>query len=319
MSITLNWTNKNTNVTNFKVYRGATRDTLALLTTLPSSASSYVDATAANNTFYYYQVNVIIGAADEVPGAITGHASVPDTGPGPTTLQAGDMEWGYFGFILATDFVTDTVYKALSTTGTSYATAVTRYMKMAYKGKILFVPTVPMRNMTTSPSAFAKALYNEGLWLGTGDSTLPHPGVGVGSAGVPQTKRVTAGSYEFIVRAPKGNETIDQAANAVTNPFGNIITAREPVCSEASLLASLNTSWLPFPAAMASGFQLPKVGGQDGLVTPYNGVYLTQHYRDNTTAVLMNGNNATPTCITTAAAGTSAVYYFVPVLELVAP
>ncbi|QXO10072.1 hypothetical protein pEaSNUABM37_00111 [Erwinia phage pEa_SNUABM_37] len=320
MAITLNWANKNANVTNFKVYRGTTKSNLVLLTTLSSSATSYTDNTAQNNTLYYYQVNVVLGASDEVPGAITPHTAFTDTGPGPQTLLAGTMEWGYFGQLTPAEFIPDAQYKALSTTGTAYGTAITLWCKFAYKGKILFVADNPCRNQTIAPYTFAKSLYNEGVYLGTGDSSLPHSLLGVGAAAVPQTKRTTAGSYEFIVRAMKANETTLPSANGLYNS-ATPPNQRESVFSEATLIASGSSAWASTAAYVAQGLMPTKLVGSGALLGVYqNSWHITQHFTSASNYALMMVNNGTATTsVTGMAYGTSIACVFLPVLELVTP
>ena len=78
MAITLNWSNRNTGVTNFKVYRGTSPTNLALLTTLANTATSYVDSSASNNVLYYYRINAVLSASDEIPGTVSyTHLTLP--------------------------------------------------------------------------------------------------------------------------------------------------------------------------------------------------------------------------------------------------
>lgn len=319
MSITLNWTNKNPNTTNFKVYRGTSKTALSLLTTLASSATTYTDNTAVNNTLYYYQVNVVLGGLDEIPGAIVPHAAVTDTGPGPTTLIAGSMEWGFFGTIPVAEFISDSAYKALSAVGNAYSTAITSWYKFAYKGKILFVASDPARTQTVAPYMFAKAIYNEGAYLGTGDSSLPH--TLVGASAVPQTKRATFGSYEFIVRAMKANETTPANANGITNSY-NPPVSREPIFSEANLIASGSSNWAVVASYLAAGLMPPKLIGSGGLIGPYqNSYFITQHFNNASSyyALMMVNNNTSTTSVSTYAYQTSIACVFLPILELVTP
>lgn len=314
MPITLNWTNRNTNVTNYKVYRGTTKANMAVITTLPSSAITYTDNDAVKNTLYYYQVNVIIGALDEVPGSIIPHAWIPDAGPGPSTLVSGTYEWGYFGTLLPADFITDPIYKALSTTGTAYSTAITKWHKFAYKGKVLYVADNSCRSQTVAPSTFARSLYMEGAYLGTGDSSLPYSSVG--ATATPQTKRTTFDVYEFIVRAPKGNETT--APNVVANYNSTFaLNVPESLFSEANLIACGSSAWIPPIIAVTGSLLPPKVFS--GILGVYqNGWHITQHFAASY-ALMMVNNGSYATAIVGQATNTAVSCHFLPVLELVYP
>lgn len=314
MSITLNWTNRNANVTNYKVYRGTTKANMEVITTLPSSAVTYTDNDAVKNTLYYYQVNVVIGALDEVPGSIVPYAWIPDTGPGPMTLAAGTYEWGFFGTLLPTDFITDSVYKALSTTGTAFSTAITNWYKFAYKGKILYIADNPCRNQSVAPTTFAKALYTEGVYLGTGDSSLPYSSIG--ATATPQTKRTTFDVYEFIVRAPKGNETTPPNVAGVYNSSA-LLTVPESLFSEANLIASGSTAWRPPASAITDSLIPPKVF--NGILGIYqNGWHITQHF-NSSSAIMLANNGGHAFSLVGNAANSSIACYYLPVLELVYP
>lgn len=313
MSITLNWINKNTGVTNFKVYRGTSRDNLSLLTTLASTALSYVDTAASNNVLYYYQINAVLSASEEIPGSIVPYVSITDTGPGPQTLARGTMEFGYFGTLAVADFISSADMQAAFPVGTAYSTAVSSWFKMACNGKVLFIPNMPARSITQSLVNTLNALYSAGCMLGTGDATVPHASVTAGSTPVVQNKKLTFGAYEFYARIPKASQSVDIRTNVVIS--GNV--ARDLSFSEASLMASLNTGWIPNPASIVAGLMPPQPhSGVSGLILS-TGTILSQHATASNIVAVINTGGAVSTCAYATPASNSVLTYIYGILELI--
>lgn len=314
MAITLNWGNKNPNTTNIKIYRGTTYNGLTLLTTLASSAVTYVDATAVNNKLYYYQVNVVIGGADEIPGAILPMARYLDTGPGPQALMTGDMEWGYFGQLPVASFVSATDLNTVFNVGTVH-TAPTIWYKLACQGKVIFVPNTTVRYLNgSSPSSGLNAAYAAGLLYGTGDNGKPHASLTAGATPVLQNKKIVNGSYEFYVRLPKGAATnaTDVNTEISSNSYGY-----ESVFSEASLISSLNGAYQPMPALLASRKMPPKVFGFNSSNALAAQTFLTQHWATNAMVLTATNSNSQSICLTGLTAGSSSSAILLPVLELI--
>lgn len=314
MAITLNWTNKNPGTSNIKIYRGNSYNSLTLLTTLASSVSSYVDATAVNNKLYYYQVNVVIGGADEIPGAILPMARYLDTGPGPQALAAGDMEWGYFGQLPVASFVSATDLNTVFNVGTVH-TAPTIWYKLACQGKVIFVPNTTPRYLNgTSPLTGLNAAYAAGLLYGTGDNGKPHASLTAGATPVLQNKKIVNGSYEFYVRLPKGAAT---NATDVNSELSSGSYGYEPVYSEASLIASINGAFQPNPALMVSRKLPPKVFGYNASNAVAAQTFLTQHWSSNAMVITATTSNSPGLCLAGLTSGSSSSAILLPVLELI--
>lgn len=316
MAITLNWVNKNTGTTNIKIYRGSSPSNLTLLITLPSSATTHTDSTAANNTLYYYRVNVVINALDEIPGGVIPYCKINDTGPGPKTLMTGDMEWGYFGSLTPAEFVTDADLKAAVAVGTANSTALTAWHKFACQGKIIFVPNVYTRYFSSlTPLAALNTLYASGLLYGTGDNGKPHANLTGASTKVLQNKKINAGAYEFYLRAPKGNASTPTDVNAVYANGG--VPYYESSYSEISLMACLLSTWLPLPLTIANKTTPPKLYGNSSSASiSIQGNTLTQHWYG--TGMALTGLAGTPlTCLTVSNTANNSTTYYHAVLELI--
>lgn len=156
MAILLSWKNSNTTEVTIKIYRSTSPlDTSALpaaLVTLPGDARTYTDETATGNVNYYYVVEATNGTIRifaKSPSII----NVKSRGPGPSILQQGDYDCGYFGEVLASELpiVTDAF-----NINPSYITAVRmlpqKFHKFAWKGRILYLGEFSI-GQTSSPTA----------------------------------------------------------------------------------------------------------------------------------------------------------------------
>lgn len=143
MAILLSWKNSNTTEVTIKIYRSTSPlDTSALpaaLVTLPGDARTYTDETATGNVNYYYVVEATNGTTRifaKSPSII----NVKSRGPGPSILQQGDYDCGYFGEIAANELPIVTDAFGINP---SYVTALRmlpqKYHKFAWKGRILYV------------------------------------------------------------------------------------------------------------------------------------------------------------------------------------
>lgn len=203
MDITLSWSNYNAGAEDgVRVYRD-TSPILdgalpAPLTTLATGANSYVDSTVVRGTQYYYRFGIFKGS-DEVltkNKAIVAVAAA-DTGPGPQSIAIGDWDLGIFGLTKATDFTT---YANLAsnlgiTTGATMAER--DWLKMAYKGKVLFIA----RNGARSTIPY-RDIYLAGAVYGTNDNGLMVP---LSTAATNQYRPLTIGGvYTLIPRILKG-------------------------------------------------------------------------------------------------------------------
>lgn len=66
--------------------------------------------------------------------------------PGPTDIAVGDEQLGYYGLVLATDFITGTsLASAVTLTAGTAINSTVDWFKFAYKGKTLYIPQKPLR------------------------------------------------------------------------------------------------------------------------------------------------------------------------------
>jgi hypothetical protein len=208
MDITINFDNYNAGVDDgVKVYRSdsaiLSASLPAPLATLPSGATQYIDTTAVRGSKYYYRFGVVKGADEVLSKNYVVLAVAPaDTGPGPQTLQAGDWDLGLFGYCTSANFFS---YGGLAAAlGVTVGTASTDYgwLKMAFKGKVIFIPRSALRY-----SVSYNDLYLAGVVFGTNDNG---PVVPTGMTPTNQYKIQNLNGFSFVPRMMKG--TADGAA-----------------------------------------------------------------------------------------------------------
>ncbi|WP_311948952.1 hypothetical protein [Halomonas piscis] len=116
-------------------------------------------------------------------------------GPGPQTLQAGDMSSGYFGEVSAAEFYAgDRLALELGVTEGVLQNSDAGWMKLASKGKVLFIPKQSFMH-----SVSWDHLYARGIVYGTNDE-------GKNPRGTPTNQFTTVehGGNRFIVRLMTG-------------------------------------------------------------------------------------------------------------------
>lgn len=209
MNITFNFSNPNEQSDGIHVYRSLTEilsDALpAPLATLPPDATTFTDTTAVQGTLYHYRIGVFADT-DEALGYDFVLKGSPDSanGPGPQKLIAGDWNLGLFGQIRSTDFVT---YASLGTfLGITAGTAGIDmdWIKVAYKGKVLFIPLGVTRYAVPYST-----VYSAGGVYGTNDDGLVIP---AGALATNQYRPFNIGSWTLFPRIMKG------CADGVTIP-----------------------------------------------------------------------------------------------------
>jgi len=200
MRIKLKWTNRNTRPVQTKIYRTETivanNQLGEPLVTLEDGVLEWLDTTAVYGKTYYYVFGVV-GGPNELYSTPLKIDAVYSTGPGPTTLQNGDQQLGYFGQVAALDFLTCSELQTLC----GYPQQAMNYPmtiwdKWYRNGKILFVP----RYLCGDAGGW-QYLYSQGLVFGTDDEGAWRPS---GVAPVNQMKIIEKGFNRFIVRLPTG-------------------------------------------------------------------------------------------------------------------
>lgn len=200
MNITLNWENLNDSEDGFAIYRSDTtfdsNNKPQPLATLPARATSYTDSTVELNKLYYYRIGTIKGSEEALSRLII-EATVPNTGPGPSTLATGNWEYGFFGLVSGAQLIDNESLSSAVNFLTGALIPNGDWIKVAYKGKVLFISKYGARKAVSWDS-----LYTKGLVHGREDGGMFLPTFYVNdvSKQVPQNKRITISGNEFKVR-----------------------------------------------------------------------------------------------------------------------
>lgn len=207
MSLLLKWTNRNTQPVITVIYRS---DTAFDSTTLPAPAvtlsnqeTQWLDPTAVVGQSYYYMwATYDMGRTAVEYSAPTLIQALPRRGAGPNQLAMGNEDRGYYGSIASTDMPS---YAAIMLQGNAGPTPpaalnpTATWRKIAYKGKVLFVPSLP------SCTATFWLMLQLGFAYGNTDltklptSTIPHDGT------YPQNKRIVFNGDTYLIRLMRGN------------------------------------------------------------------------------------------------------------------
>ncbi|ANZ48998.1 putative virion structural protein [Erwinia phage Derbicus] len=196
MALKLKWKNPNKGATTIDIYRGNTAqvDTTTPLVTLSNGETEWVDTGALFGKTYYYvwAVNTTNDRVVSRPQKI----EVSDRrGPGSNLLLQGNESYGYYGAVLAADFInSNTILSALKSLSSIPSTLVyPTWHKFTRNGNILFVPDQGFGDVAWN------ALYTAGAVYGTNDN---------GPEGTPQNVNQLC-TFElngdlFKIRVPKG-------------------------------------------------------------------------------------------------------------------
>lgn len=304
MAIILSWSNRGQAVTAVNIYRSGRRsESPTLLAELNTAVESYTDDTSSRNTIYYYQVGLVIGGS-EVKGAVIPAAEVSDPGPGPQTLISGTWEWGYFGKLTPDEFFTSATLRTLCPlVWSAYGTAISYWRKYALRGKVIYLPDVPIYQFTATAQSAITYLYNAGLLYGNGRSDKP-PLISSGLT-VLQNKKATLNGYEFYIRAPYGAASIDPITGMLSDRFTDYYQ------SEGMLLVMDIGNWKTSPINMLPTQFLPRISPQEAMPPAID--IITQHLYSSATVVKFprTGNDVS-------VFSSSQIIGYLPVLELIA-
>jgi hypothetical protein len=114
---------------------------------------------------------------------------------GPTALKAGDAQLGYYGTLTSSAMLG--TLDAAALIGLTVGTPInptTDWLKFAYKGKILFVPKMPLRRDVTWNDIYAAGAVYGVAGVGNFPATPT----------VTQNRTITIGGNKFLVRLFKG-------------------------------------------------------------------------------------------------------------------
>lgn len=213
MRIKLKWTNRNNRPVQTKIYRTETivaNDQLGSpLVTLDGAILEWIDTTVVYGKTYYYVFGVV-GGPSELFSTPLKIDAIYSTGPGPTKLQSGDQQLGYFGVLSAIEFLTASELQILAGyPQMTMSLPMTIWDKWYRNGKVLFIP----RYICGSAWSWS-SLYLAGLVFGTDDDGPWRPD---GVAATNQMKIITKGFNRFIVRLPTGADDRNNPARFVAD------------------------------------------------------------------------------------------------------
>lgn len=219
MTIKLDWAGGSTDIDGYYVYRSETpMDPLnppTPIATLAKTVKTWTDVNTPRGKLYYYRVSAYKGT--EV--AITFErvlAYVPYTGPGEPNLVVGDWEAGYFGEIQINELISPAaLVNTVDATIITVDKIPTRWFKMAYQGKVIYMPDAPFGLCNW------QALYKSGLVYGDLDPNLIPAYVKSQLGTVAQNKRIVIGEDEFIVRLPRSRKDPTSTVGTTLERGGN--------------------------------------------------------------------------------------------------
>lgn len=213
MALKLVWDNPNVVATNIAIYRGDapldfSTGTPTPLTVLSNGEKSWIDDTAQVGRTYYY----VLGARtanDEVRSGNQKILVADNRGVGPSVLQYGDDNLGYFGSVLNADFVNYTHIAAAAATPITATTWNPTWHKFIRNGKIIYVPDSYIPFFTTW-----QLIYQAGFVFGI-DAVAP-PGHSVtGLTPTNQLRVIEFKGQRYKIRLMRG---WDDAPIADFNP-----------------------------------------------------------------------------------------------------
>lgn len=301
MPIKLDWDGGSVDIDGYRVYRSEKpMDPLNLpvaIATLGKSIKTWTDNDTPRGKLYYYRISGYKG--EDI--AVTFERAIsytPYTGPGPSELVCGDWEAGFFGEMLFNDFLSMPTFSAFTAArgctiaGSSVAL---RWLKMAYKGSVLFIPDGSIGTLTWN------MVYAAGLVYGSLNTDLIPPIIKSSKGIINQNTKITIGEDEFIVRLPRSKS--DPLEPLISSPqFGG----HEFDLVYAKLFVDRNRNeW-----GSAKGFRSYR---------PLNGVYvLTSDLGNaNATQSLVRGGSADSFVDSVSSSSMAGSSSYIPVLELV--
>lgn len=307
MGIRIKWHNPNQDYDKVRIYRDTTRFDLAAPPAPIAEVTSgefYDDNTTERNGVYYYSIGVVKGD-DEILSPIKVLADMPDTGPGRQRVLRGDYERGYFGEVGPEEFITASELMAgLSLSGMNLVKDADTVIwhKFIHRGKILFMPTVPIAgNMSW------KTLYEQGLIFGTDDYGPTEAQVNM--TPTLQNRRMSIQDYTFKVRLLRGRS--DESYDLITS--AEELTSQHQDGEFMALYVPLfrNETFARFPLWSDYIYKDTIKTGTSGTV---HNAYRQEH--DSTNVSIFGSGNAVSSLGNTSKTTGIARHGWLPVLEL---
>jgi len=163
--------------------------------TLSNGETTWRDNNVVRGKFYYYVFETVLGT-DKVSTINFRIQATVRRGAGPSAIQMGDGDYGYYGSIESSEFINGTdLAGRLGFSGGASTTNVITWHKWVRNGKILYVPNGPLRSAISW-----KMLYEAGLVFGV-DGPGPY---NAQSGDFNQKKTVTIGPDTYLVRLMRG-------------------------------------------------------------------------------------------------------------------
>lgn len=307
MRIKLKWTNRNDRPVQTKIYRTETivaNDQLgAPLVTLDGAILEWIDTTVVYGKTYYYVFGVV-GGPSELFSTPLKIDAIYSTGPGPTKLQSGDQQLGYFGALTAIEFLTASELQILAGyPQVAVSLPMTVWDKWYRNGKILFIP-----RYLCGYNWSWQSLYLSGLVFGTDDDGPWRP---AGVAATNQMKIITKGFNRFIVRLPT-------AADDRNNPT-RFVADNTP----ASIRKYSETADLHYPTLSAlfpSPQRYPRISSVATSISTISGsrnVLCQEQYKTGYLVGLPSSASSSSILIALITSGVTVVDGWKPTLELI--
>lgn len=236
MSITLNWSNRNTvTLDSIKIYRGTARNSInTLIDTIAGNLTTYNDTTAGDDTLYFYRIDGVSGTFVSSSDILL-MRNVTNIGPGPTTILRGDWEFGLLGEVAASLLPTwPQVKAAAGITGSQPPVTPTSWAKWIIGGRIVFIPNnllgygMSAAVIPTNPSLAAGKLF-----------------VTAGGDRIVNGCKITIGGYNFLARLPYASTLVTTEQNPnndiTANTSTNVIINPGSTFTKSELMAFIKT------------------------------------------------------------------------------
>lgn len=219
MSIKLDWDNGSTDIDGYYVYRSESPmnslNPPAPIATLGKTVKTWIDVNTPRGKLYYYRVSAYKGT--EI--AITFERAIayaPYTGPGEPNIVIGDWEAGYFGEIQINELIgVAALINSVGAAVSSPSYFATRWFKMAYLGKVIYMPDFSFG------TCYWQNLYTAGLVYGDLDTSLIPAYTKAQLGTVTQNKRIVINDDEFIVRLPRSRKDPSSTSTDAVERGGN--------------------------------------------------------------------------------------------------
>lgn len=237
MEMTIHWSNRDTDVDEFRIYRSDSKidpiDPPTPIATVTGDTFSYVDQDVTLGGLYHYVVTAVKGG-HEAQSMSRALAAIPHTGPGPQELIYGDYEFGIFGRMPSWQLFTRDQFFAQFDTLPKYATKFRdsdEWVKYMWRGRVCFMP---FKGNFLYNVAW-QYLYEAGLVYG-----VDGPGPQSLLSAVNQRVVVTRDQYTFRVRTPQAM-LLDQDVYQENHPSSRLFEWGFAIAPWMS--GHLNTYW----------------------------------------------------------------------------